>query len=241
MVHLSFQPTGLVRKSFGVDNVLVPTNIPMVQTSTAESRTARTISIGAAVLAAIAASSCCVGPLLFATLGIAGAGAFAGLAAYRPYALAGAAISLGAGFWLTYRRRKVASDACGCPRANAGRGAKVALWVASLGLVLTVVAPSLMTAIFENRVASAGSVDPAARTEKAVLLVSGADCEACAAHFRRALARVGGFHDLVLDVRSQRVTVTYEPAPGRLTAYVAAIRDLGYEPSLASPKPTAFR
>ena len=72
-----------------------------------------------------------------------------------------------------------------------------------------------------------------AKTATAVIKVQGADCEACAAHLKAALNKVGGFRDLTLSVPSQSVTVTYEPAPGRLDAYVAAINDLGYEASVA--------
>jgi hypothetical protein len=54
--------------------------------STPQQRRAKGLSIGAAVLAALAASSCCIGPILLAALGLGGAGLFAGIAAYRPVA-----------------------------------------------------------------------------------------------------------------------------------------------------------
>jgi Au+-exporting ATPase len=59
--------------------------------------------------------------------------------------------------------------------------------------------------------------------------VQGIDCEACAGPIRAALTRVGGFHDLVLDMPNQHMTVTYEPQPERLAAYIAALDELGYE------------
>src|SRR5436853_378029 len=58
------------------------------------------------------------------------------------------------------------------------------------------------------------------------------DCEACAVHLRGALAKVGGFHDLEMDIANQQIRIRYEPAPGRLEAYVAAIDKLGYEAAL---------
>lgn len=70
--------------------------------ATAEER-AKRLSIGGAVLAALAASSCCLGPLLLAALGVGSAGAIAGLAAYRPYLLAGTALLLAVAFYFTYR------------------------------------------------------------------------------------------------------------------------------------------
>jgi copper chaperone CopZ len=73
---------------------------------------------------------------------------------------------------------------------------------------------------------------PGIAVEHATLHVEGMDCEACAVHIRGALAKVGGFHDMTLDLNGQAITVAYEPAPGRLQAYVAAINDLGYEAAL---------
>jgi hypothetical protein len=35
---------------------------------------------------------------------------------------------------------------------------------------------------------------------------------------RKALTKVGGFHDLELDIPRQSITVAYEPSPGRLEA-----------------------
>lgn len=64
------------------------------------------------------------------------------------------------------------------------------------------------------------------------LAVKGIDCEACAVPLRIALAKVGGFHDLTLDIAKQTITVGYTPAAGRLAAYVAAINELGYEANL---------
>jgi copper chaperone CopZ len=70
-----------------------------------------------------------------------------------------------------------------------------------------------------------------------VIDVRGIDCEACAAPLRRALSKEGGLRALVLNIPKQRVVVTYESAPGRLEAYVAAINELGYEASIPKEAP----
>lgn len=200
---------------------------------------ARTLTLGGALLAALAASSCCLGPLVLAALGVGGAGALGALSAYRPYILIVTAALLGGGFYLTYRRpRSVDGDACGCERPRASRAGRVGLWIATVLVVLFASAPPLIAKVLDGQRARSAASDPSAATAQAVIVVRGMDCEACAAHLRTALAKVGGFHELDLDLPSQRVTVSYEPAPGRLEAYVAAIDDLGYEASL---DPTARR
>jgi mercuric ion transport protein len=191
-------------------------------------------AVGGAIVGALAASSCCIGPLVLAALGVGGAGAFALLAAYRPHILAVTALLLGVGFYLTYRRPRVAEgDACGCERPKASRAGRVGLWGASAVVVLLAAAPPLLAAVSHRAPIPVGT----ARVEHTVISVQGLDCEACAAPIRSALVKVGGFHDLALDLKAQSVTVTYESAPGRLDAYVAAINALGYEASVGRGGP----
>jgi len=197
-----------------------------------ESR-AQNLSLAGALLSAVAASSCCLGPLLLAALGLGGAGAFATLAAFRPYILGVTAALLAAGFYLTYRTPRAASgDACGCERRNTRRAGKVGLWIAAALVLLFAASPTLLARALERPAKAAPS---GVRTETVTLDVKGIDCEACAVPLRRALAKAGGFHALSLDVPSQTAAVTYEPAPGRLEAYVAAIDELGYEAAVRGP------
>src|SRR5215813_9353254 len=76
------------------------------------------------ILGAIAASSCCVLPLVFVSLGVSGAwiGNLTVLAPYQPYFVAFTVAVLGYGF---------------CEQPVPSRGAKLGLW---LGTVLVVVA-----------------------------------------------------------------------------------------------------
>ena len=87
------------------------------------------------IVGAVAASACCIGPLLAVGLGIGGLGAAAQLEAYRPYFLGGTFVMLGAAFYFTYRKDdSCEDDAC---EARVGRTQKLLLWlvaVATLGL-----------------------------------------------------------------------------------------------------------
>jgi copper chaperone CopZ len=165
-------------------------------------------------------------PLLLAALGVGGAGITAGLSSYRPYLLAGTAALVSLGFFFTYRKPSaVDADACGCERPRANRAARVGLWIATIGTVLVAAAPPLAGWTKHGSITDAN-------LPKATILVAGIDCEACAAPMRKVLAKTGGFHDLEVDIPKQAITVTYEPAPGRLEDYVRAIDALGYEASL---------
>src|SRR5262249_27780072 len=72
------------------------------------------------LLGALAASSCCILPLVLFALGIGGAwiGNFTRLAPYQPYFVAATLAFLGAGYWLVHRASKRAcanGDVCAPP------------------------------------------------------------------------------------------------------------------------------
>jgi mercuric ion transport protein len=94
-------------------------------------------SIAGAVAASFLASLCCIGPLVFAALGIGGAGVLIKLERYRtPFTVATLAL-LGAGFYFTYRRPEpvqggaCASGACGCELPRTNRFGRALLWAAT--------------------------------------------------------------------------------------------------------------
>ncbi len=92
--------------------------------------------------AALGASSCCVLPLVFFTLGISGAwiGNLTALAPYQPFFVAAALVLLALGLVRVYRRPQVAcADGGACARPLPARGMKVVLW-ASLALVVLAIA-----------------------------------------------------------------------------------------------------
>jgi mercuric ion transport protein len=201
----------------------------------------RKLSLGGAVIAALAASSCCIGPLLLAALGLGGAGlggagAFASMGAYRLPLLAVTGVLLAAGFYLTYREPK-ARDACGCDAPRVARAPKIALWIATAFTLLFAVSPHLLAAGSSGGAPSSpAKADEAIALEVAVIEVGGVDCDACAGPLRQALTAAGGMSEMKLDVPSRSVTVHYQAGPGRPSIYLRAIDDLGYEAKLVATR-----
>jgi len=87
------------------------------------------------LLGALAASSCCVVPLVLLSLGVGGAwiGNLTALAPYKPLFVAVTVALLGYGFLLVHRqaRRACAADAA-CARPLPDNIVKLGLWVATL-------------------------------------------------------------------------------------------------------------
>ncbi len=88
-----------------------------------------------AVVTAIAASACCVGPLVLALLGIGSGALLVSLEPYRPYFTALTLGLLAAGFYLQYRKPKpttIDGVACDCPTPRSHRLGRIMLWVATV-------------------------------------------------------------------------------------------------------------
>ncbi len=122
--------------------------------STVGSRATFAASVGS-ILSAFLASACCVGPLIFALLGLGGAGLLVKFEPYRPYFMAVTFGLLGVGFYFTYRRPRLASAtggaegaACDCPAPRTNRAGRILLWVATALVVGFLGFPSLVPYLF---------------------------------------------------------------------------------------------
>ena len=114
-------------------------------------RQQRLVAAGSLV-GALAASSCCILPLVLFSLGVSGAwiGNFTRLAAYQPYFIAVTIGCLGYGYWLVYRSAKLAcADGDACAYRLPNRLVKTGLIVASL-LVVAALGFDLLVPLFLN-------------------------------------------------------------------------------------------
>src|SRR5258708_18308345 len=85
------------------------------------------------VIAAIAASICCIGPLVAVTLGVASLAAASGLQKWRPLFLGVTFVLLGVAWYLTYRKPKAQGCAEGtaCAATPGAERGQVVLWGAA--------------------------------------------------------------------------------------------------------------
>lgn len=115
-----------------------------------EQARARWIAAGG-ILGALAASSCCILPLVLFSLGISGAwiANFTALAPYKPYFAAGTIALLGYGYYLVYVRPKQACADGSCARPLPDRVVKSSLWIATVLVIIALgfdfIAPLFLT------------------------------------------------------------------------------------------------
>lgn len=130
----------------------VSVGVTSQQASRSELRRQRVVVAGG-ILGALAASSCCVVPLLLFSLGIGGAwiANLTALAPYKPLFVAATAGLLGYGFYSVYWKPKhaCAADAA-CARPLPNRVVKIGLWIATALIVIAFgfdyIAPVLLAA-----------------------------------------------------------------------------------------------
>jgi mercuric ion transport protein len=111
----------------------------------------RLTAIGS-ILGAVAASSCCIAPLLLFSLGISGAwiGNLTALAPYQPYSIAATLACLGYGYFLVYRRKNIAcAEGAACARPLPNHIVRAGLVLATIlvggAIGLDLIGPSLLT------------------------------------------------------------------------------------------------
>src|SRR5258708_38279731 len=140
--------------------------------------------IGASLLAAIAASLCCVLPIVFALGGFAIVGASAFFESLRPYFVIATFALLGVGFYLAYRKPKHACEpGSACARPQVSRFGRIGLWIAT-ALALAFTAFPYYSGAVANFLLSDGSVKASAAqaanaVEHVSFAVRGMYCPAC--------------------------------------------------------------
>jgi mercuric ion transport protein len=181
-----------------------------------------------AVAGALAASACCLGPLLLVMMGATGAwiGGLSALEPYRPLFVATTLGLLGFAFFREYR--KPATDACApgsvCAVPAARRGMRVALWVVAalvgLLLVLPYAAPRL--------VPSATAASAPEQIASVTLAVHNMTCSGCVATVTKALTGVPGVAGAEVTLEPPRAVVRFDSTRVTTEQLTEATGAVGY-------------
>ena len=127
----------------------IPVTVTTTEGSGGERSRVRLIAAGG-ILGALAASSCCILPLVLFSLGISGAwiSNFTALAPFKPYFAVGTLALLGYGYYLVYVKPKQACADGSCARPLPNRLVKSSLWIATVLVVVALafdyIAPMLL-------------------------------------------------------------------------------------------------
>jgi mercuric ion transport protein len=196
----------------------------MKTTQSSESRSATASML--AVITAVAASACCIGPTILLALGVGGLGFASALEPYRLYFLALTAFFLGGAFYMAYR--PVHANACspngGCSPPNRRR-MRAGVWTAAVAALIAGAYPRIEAVRAANPVAETG-------VHTVLLDIEGMTCSACERHIRRELEKVPGVRGAVVEYASKRATIELEHEGVPTVALLAAVERAGYEASI---------
>ncbi len=184
------------------------------------------------VIAAGFASLCCIGPLMAVGLGLGAFGAAAFFESVRPYLLVVTAGFLGAGFYLTYRKKP--EEKCGegvCAPAPK-RSQKLALWIATGAIIPLAAFPYYSDAFWGEAGPNSGSLRTtlAASADGTAIVfdVEGMTCAGCAAGIQATLARRAGVEGIEVSYDQKTARVAYDRSQITEKQLVSAFEKLGY-------------
>ncbi len=195
------------------------------------------VFIGGSIAAAIAASLCCIGPLVAVALGLGTFSAAAFFEAWRPYLIGLTALVLAGAFYLTYRKREVQCEGGACEIRGASRASRVLLWLATVAVIAFATFPYYYGALLR---AQAKNGAPAAMSQassqvanqseaRAVIAISGMTCDGCAAHIQSELVKTPGVRQADVSYKKGQAVVVYDPSATSLDAIRSAIDATGYK------------
>lgn len=197
-----------------------------------KSRQKLTINRGmaGAALAAIAASVCCVGPLVLLGLGIGGAwvGNLTALEPFRPYLIGLTAVFLGFAFYRIYGRKN--AEACEpgsyCANPKSDKINKISLWAVTILVAGLLAFPYLIPVLFAG---NNETVVLDSHTRVVVLDVPGMTCAACPVTIQKSLVSVDGVLEASVSFEERNAIVKYDPTIVSTKDLLEATRNAGYE------------
>jgi copper chaperone CopZ len=203
------------------------------------------LAVGGAVVAAITASLCCVGPVLFALFGLGAFGAAAFFVSARPYLLSGAGLLLAFGFyWVYFRKRPACVPGESCATKPVNRVGRAGLWIASVAVIAFALAPYYIghvasalsrrptletTTPTANQSGPAASQEPQKSVETVTVKIQGMSCTACEVPVRDALAQTPGVRAADVSYERGDAHLQYDPKTTGIEQIKRAIDSTGYK------------
>lgn len=112
---------------------------------------AQKASLAGSLVSAFLASICCIGPVIFAILGVSGAAFVQKFERYRPAFLVISILFLGVSFFFAYRKKPANQCEAGsyCAHPSSGRINKIFLWVAVALILFFIFFPEIISKVIE--------------------------------------------------------------------------------------------
>ena len=192
------------------------------------------VAVGGAVLTALGASLCCIGPILALVFGVGAFGAATIFASARPYLMVAAVLALAFGFYRIYFRREACAHGEECATKPASRAMRLSLWIAAVAVLVFALSPyyvgTLARHLSANREAAGAESTAAAQpaTAQEIFKVSGMTCAGCETTIRLALEQTAGVRRVEVSYDRGEAVVEYNSNVTNSDKLCVAINETGY-------------
>ena len=194
--------------------------------------------IGASLIAGIAASLCCILPIVFALAGAGIVGASAFFEKWRPLLLGITFALLGFGFYFAYRKRDqacVPGSACERPAIN--RAGRLWLWIATIFVLLFAAFPYYSGPVAGLLLLQSGTsreeAPQATQLKRITFTVDGMTCASCAKSVESKLRELKGVQTVDVSYEKGRADIEFDPSTITVGQLEKAIQDAGYKVHLS--------
>ena len=190
-----------------------------------------------AIIAAIAASICCVGPLVLLALGVGGAwvGSLTALEPFRPYFMGVTFLFLAYAFYRIYRKPKAEECAPGsyCANPKSDKINKISLWSVTLLILVLFAIPYIAgVSVTQQKDNGQSSVFSAAEISRVTLDVPGMNCPACPFTVQKSLKNLDGVLQAEASLDLKKAVILYDPTKVSIEQMMEATTNAGYPSTL---------
>ena len=187
---------------------------------------------GVGLLAALAASLCCITPLLAVVGGLGGAASsFAWLEPYRLYLVALTVAVLGFAWYRQLRPATAAADCCAVPAQRSVMQSTGFLATVTVLAGLLLAFPYYGAALYpvaRRGVPAVAAIGAAPIWQTRTYRIQGMTCEACARHVESAVQQVPGVQAVAVSYDQATAQVRFDAAHAQPAQVESAINGTGY-------------
>ncbi len=182
-----------------------------------------------AMFAALAASSCCIPPVIAALAGVGGiAGTLSWIEPFRPYLIGIAVLAIGYAWYNHYRRQK-SDDCCAIDAMPKWYQTKGFLVGVTLFAAVSIAFPSYSHIFFPSNEKREVMIVQASDFQTVTFDVKGMTCSGCASHVETDVNKLTGIVSVDAIYEEATAKVEFDKSKVTLAQIEAAINGTGYQ------------
>ncbi len=184
-------------------------------------------AVATGVLAALAASSCCIPPVIAAIAGVGGAaGSLSWMEPLRPYLIGIAVVAIGYAWYSHFKPKK--EDDCGCdiekPKWYQTKGFLIGM---TLFAAVSITLPYYSHIFFSDNKKNV-VITNSNNLQKIAVKINGMTCEACQNHVNHAVNELNGIVNIETSYTKGNAIVEFDNTQTNISEIEKAINSTGY-------------